>query len=546
MLEVRDLCVSYGRHRALAGVDLRVGKGEICVILGANGAGKSSLLKAIAGMVSVASGEVVMNGKTVTTMQAHQIVEEGIALVPEGRGIFGDLTVVENLQLGAFAARARNYEAVMLAEIYRLFPKLAERKDQIARTMSGGEQQMVAIGRALMSKPDILMLDEPSLGLSPILTQELFRSLAEVAKTGVGILLVEQNARQSLKISDRGYLIENGLVTGENTAEALMNNTAVINAYLGGGKAETEVQSGRKVILPGLPLGMDAMGRFIDELVERAGRIHRIFIETLRRKRSVPSAFVGLYDPDAALEPSSIVKTPKASAEAVALSLKAREFADCASQRLRLHILTQRQGSPVRVVENKEPENSLIGHNSRFALEDLVEAELPAVLTDQDRLNDGAEPPAVLTRMKGWPISDGIAALILDIRTRQADAVSHRMTSLSEKNQQEKLADWPVTRGLAALIAQAVESQAVSKQRTEHSVALSIKDDAAEQELRQNWPVSFSIAQMIAFAAARQSEQMMTERQEDENAVAEISQTAKKAKKAKKKEKRKQKKLLEE
>src|SRR5690606_34079056 len=203
---------------------LTVGKGEICVILGANGAGKSTLLKTIAGMVHAENGStIVMNGKTITGMKPHRIVEEGIALVPEGRGIFGDLTVAENLQLGAFANRARRHEAETLKLIYSLFPKLAERRKQIARTMSGGEQQMVAIGRALMSKPDILMLDEPSLGLSPLLSQELFRSLAEVAKTGVGILLVEQNAKQSLRIAGRGYLIENGHVTGENTAQALMH-----------------------------------------------------------------------------------------------------------------------------------------------------------------------------------------------------------------------------------------------------------------------------------------------------------------------------------
>src|SRR5690606_37552112 len=177
-------------------------------------------------------------------------------------------TVAENLQLGAFAKRARSSETATLADIYRLFPRLAERKTQIARTMSGGEQQMVAIGRALMSKPDILMLDEPSLGLSPLLSQELFRALAEVAKTGVGILLVEQNARQSLKIAQRGYLIENGLVTGENTAAALMNDPAVVSAYLGGAKAGSpapKLEAAKpRFQLPAslrLPLSVDAIGR---------------------------------------------------------------------------------------------------------------------------------------------------------------------------------------------------------------------------------------------------------------------------------------------
>ena len=230
MLEVKNLAVTYGRHRALEGVSLKVEKGEICVILGANGAGKSSLLKAIAGMVKADAGEVFMNGRTVTRAKPHLIVEEGIALVPEGRGIFGDLTVAENLQLGAFAKRARHDEQKTLEEIYGLFPRLAERKAQIARTMSGGEQQMVAIGRALMSKPGILMLDEPSLGLSPLLSKELFKSLSAIAATGVGILLVEQNARLSLQIARRGYLIENGAITGENTAQALMRDPAVVSA----------------------------------------------------------------------------------------------------------------------------------------------------------------------------------------------------------------------------------------------------------------------------------------------------------------------------
>ncbi|RST84740.1 ABC transporter ATP-binding protein, partial [Aquibium carbonis] len=256
MLEVQGLSVSYGRHRALEGVGVKVSKGEICVILGANGAGKSTLLKAIAGMVKPETGaRITMNGHVIAGMKPHKIVEEGIALVPEGRGIFGDLTVAENLQLGAFANRARRHERETLDLIYRLFPRLAERKRQIARTMSGGEQQMVAIGRALMSKPDILMLDEPSLGLSPLLTKELFRSLKEVAATGVGILMVEQNARQSLAIADRGVLIENGLVTGEGRAADLATDPAVVNAYLGGGaKAAPKPAAAASGFLPSIKL----------------------------------------------------------------------------------------------------------------------------------------------------------------------------------------------------------------------------------------------------------------------------------------------------
>ncbi len=313
MLEVANIAVSYGRHRALEGVGVRIESGEICVILGANGAGKSTLLKAIAGMVAAEpGGSIRMNGRQILGMKAHRIVEEGIALVPEGRGIFGELTVAENLQLGAFAARARRGEKETLETIYALFPRLAERKAQVARTMSGGEQQMVAIGRALMSKPEILMLDEPSLGLSPLLTQELFRSLKAVAATGVGILLVEQNARQSLKIADRGYLIENGAVTGENGAAVLMNDPAVINAYLGG-SARTTAARQSPVQLPApmrLPVSVEAIGRLAGDLALRAGRIQQAFVRTLRRQGDLPSAFVGRYDPQAGGDPWTDMPSP--------------------------------------------------------------------------------------------------------------------------------------------------------------------------------------------------------------------------------------------
>jgi branched-chain amino acid transport system ATP-binding protein len=239
MLEVVSATVSYGPHRALENVSIHVAKGEICVILGANGAGKSTLLKTIAGMVRAAPGiRATMNGRVISGMKPHEIVEEGVALVPEGRGVFGELTVAENLRLGAYAHRARRDEAESLERILSLFPRLAERRAQMVRTMSGGEQQMVAIGRALMSKPDILMLDEPSLGLSPRLTSELFKSLQRIGATGMGILLVEQNARQSLAIADRGYLLENGHIVGENGAATLLNDPAVQQAYLGGAAAK--------------------------------------------------------------------------------------------------------------------------------------------------------------------------------------------------------------------------------------------------------------------------------------------------------------------
>ena len=204
MLECAGFGVSYGRHRALEAVAIRIAPGEIVVILGANGAGKSTLLKAIAGLVPVAPGSrITLGGKPITALSPHRIVEEGLALVPEGRGIFGDLSVQENLLLGAYARRSRSTERQNLDRVLGLFPRLAERRKQIARTMSGGEQQMVAVGRAMMSAPSILMLDEPSLGLSPILCGELFKALVEIRKTGAGILLVEQNARQGLAIADR-------------------------------------------------------------------------------------------------------------------------------------------------------------------------------------------------------------------------------------------------------------------------------------------------------------------------------------------------------
>ena len=234
MLEVSGLSVSYGKHRALDGVALAVGEREIVAILGANGGGKSSLLKAIAGIQPAAPGARVMLGGTdLTKLAAHEIVEAGLALVPEGRGIFAELTVRENLLLGAYARRARPAEGANLARVLALFPRLAERQGQAVRTMSGGEQQMVAIGRALMSAPDILLLDEPSLGLSPLLCGELFASLAQIGRAGISILLVEQNVRHSLALADRGYLIESGRIVGAGTASALRVDPAVQRAYLG-------------------------------------------------------------------------------------------------------------------------------------------------------------------------------------------------------------------------------------------------------------------------------------------------------------------------
>jgi branched-chain amino acid transport system ATP-binding protein len=237
MIEISGISAFYGKHCALDGVSLSVGRGELVVILGANGAGKTTLLKVIGGLVPAApGGRITMGGKILTGVAAHDIVEAGVALVPEGRGIFGEMTVRENLLLGAFAARARASEARNLDLVLGLFPRLSERLRQTVRTMSGGEQQMVAIGRALMSAPDILLLDEPSLGLSPIMCKELFHILARIRDAGLGILLVEQNAKQSLKIADRGYLIESGRIVGEGTGAALKEDPAVQRAYLGAGE----------------------------------------------------------------------------------------------------------------------------------------------------------------------------------------------------------------------------------------------------------------------------------------------------------------------
>jgi branched-chain amino acid transport system ATP-binding protein len=395
MLEVAGLAVSYGRHRALEGVSLKVAKGEICVILGANGAGKSTLLKAIAGMIKSEAGEVTMNGRPIARLKPHRIVEEGIALVPEGRGIFGELTVAENLQLGAFARRARHGEKATLDSIYALFPRLAERKTQVARTMSGGEQQMVAIGRALMSRPDILMLDEPSLGLSPLLTQELFKALTEVTKTGVGILLVEQNARQSLKIAERGYLIENGHVAGENSAKALMNDPAVVAAYLGGA-ASTGASAGRRsqpaVSMPGgfrLPASVEGIGQLIGSLAGRAGAISQAFSRSSRRDAALPSAFVGRFDPKAGPDPWAEVAAQPAPPlnpvartepppEARQAAGRAALLAARATERLAAHVASNRLSRPVpsgftrqfpQPVDEAQRRNlngshGLIGHNS--------------------------------------------------------------------------------------------------------------------------------------------------------------------------------------
>ena len=243
MLEIRDISIVYGKHVAIDRVSLDVGKGEMVAILGANGAGKSSLLGAIGGRTKPAGGSVVYEGRDILALQPHEVVEHGIVIVPEGRGIFPQLTVAENLKLGALPRRAQADAGKNLELVHALFPKLADRKDQLAGTMSGGEQQMVAIGRALMSSPKLLLLDEPSLGLAPIVAQEVFAALAKIRETGLTIVIVEQNARATLALADRAYLIETGVITGSGTASELRNDPAVIRAFLGGEQTQKRPKS---------------------------------------------------------------------------------------------------------------------------------------------------------------------------------------------------------------------------------------------------------------------------------------------------------------
>ncbi len=238
ILEVRKLQVHYGSVRVLHGIDLAVKQGEIVCILGANGAGKSTTLNTLCGLVRPSSGEIFYNGKPIHRLPAFKIVEQKITQAPEGRRIFGTLTVQENLDLGAFTAKNRDRLKNSLEWIFELFPRLAERRSQLAGTLSGGEQQMLAIGRALMSNPRLLLLDEPSLGLAPVLARQIFRTIREINASGVTVILVEQNARIALKLADRGYVMELGKIVMEDSAAALLENPDVVQAYLGGGKGK--------------------------------------------------------------------------------------------------------------------------------------------------------------------------------------------------------------------------------------------------------------------------------------------------------------------
>lgn len=233
MLEVRNLDAFYGDARALFGVNLRVGEGETVAVVGANGAGKTTLINALSGTIE-RSGDVRFAGREIDGTEPHLIAAAGLVQVPEGRRLFRFMTVRENLELGAYAPGARADKAASLDRVFTLMPKLAERSSQLAGSLSGGEQQMCAIGRALMAKPRALMFDEPTLGLAPIMVEMVFRLLDEIKASGMTILLVEQNVKQALAASDRGYVIENGRVVLEGVATALLEDARLKQAYLGG------------------------------------------------------------------------------------------------------------------------------------------------------------------------------------------------------------------------------------------------------------------------------------------------------------------------
>src|SRR5512138_3468787 len=234
LLELDNLSVKYGNVEALHGVNLRVEAGEIVTILGANGAGKSTTLRAVSGLLRPSGGEIRFEGKPLTRLPAHRVVELGIAQSPEGRRVFGTLTVQENLNLGAYTRRDSAAVEKTRQWIYELFPVLKERSRQLSGTLSGGEQQMLAIGRALMAGPRILLLDEPSLGLAPLLVKTIFQTIREINASGVTVVLVEQNARAALKLAHRGYVLEVGRIVLEDSAAALAANPRVQHAYLGG------------------------------------------------------------------------------------------------------------------------------------------------------------------------------------------------------------------------------------------------------------------------------------------------------------------------
>lgn len=235
MLELRDLHVSYGAITALQGISLQIKDGDIVTLIGANGAGKTTTLKAISGVLKARSGEIVYDGQNIANLKPHQIVKHGISHVPEGRMIFANLTVHENLMMGAYLQKDKSAVRKELAFVFGMFPRLKERETQCAGTLSGGEQQMLAIGRALMSQPKFLMMDEPSLGIAPLLVKTIFEKIVEINRERrIGILLVEQNANLALEVSNYGYVLETGRIILQDTSAALRQNPQVKSAYLGG------------------------------------------------------------------------------------------------------------------------------------------------------------------------------------------------------------------------------------------------------------------------------------------------------------------------
>lgn len=233
MLEVKNLEVYYGMIQAIKGISFEVNEGEVISLIGANGAGKTTTLHAVTGLIAPRAGQIIFEGKDITKVPGHKLVSMGIAHVPEGRRVFSQLSVYENLKLGAYTRKDKNEIEETLEHIYMRFPRLKERKNQLAGTLSGGEQQMLAMGRALMSRPRIILMDEPSMGLSPIYVNEIFNIIKEVSQSGTTVLLVEQNAKKALSIADRAYVLETGGISLSGKAADLLNDASVKKAYLG-------------------------------------------------------------------------------------------------------------------------------------------------------------------------------------------------------------------------------------------------------------------------------------------------------------------------
>lgn len=232
-LEVNDLSVYYGMIQALKGISFKVEKGEIVALIGANGAGKTTTLHTLSGLISAKEGRIIYKDKDISKIPPHKLVSVGMAHIPEGRRIFSEMSVLENLKMGAYTRKDREEIEDSIEKIYKRFPRLEERKNQLAGTMSGGEQQMLAMGRALMSKPEIVLMDEPSMGLSPIFVNEIFDIIKQMRREGVTVLLVEQNAKKALSVSDRAYVLENGKIVMQGRASEIMDDESIKKAYLG-------------------------------------------------------------------------------------------------------------------------------------------------------------------------------------------------------------------------------------------------------------------------------------------------------------------------